>query len=513
MKRNLLILLTIIAITFSGCGKRDDVPATTETPATTEMATTETTTEEETTEAPTAEAPNPRKNIIIAIDPGHQGPNVDMSAKEPNAPGSSVMKTKATSGTTGKFTGVGEYQLNLDISLKLRDVLEDLGYRVIMTREDNDTAISNAERATFANDNGADISIRIHANGSDNPSNSGALTMTSSPTNQYVGDCYEDSHRLAKAVIDEYCNATGMANLGITETDTMTGINWSKIPVIILEMGFMTNEHDDRIMQDSAYQNKMVEGIVAGVEAYYDFGGEKDGVPVKVKKIIKRGAKSIKGTSSVGFFSINDDAEYLYKSKPMTAASLIKLYIAGAVYENYDKVRSQEVSTNDTETLLNNMISVSDNDSANTLVIRLGNGDENRGMKIVNEFCKKHSFDDTEMNRLMLVNNGTENYTSVKDLIRILKAYYNGELDGSENVISYMKTQDRRGKIPAGIPDGITVANKTGELANVENDAAIVFLDDSPYILCVMTEALSDSYDTIGKIGSLSRHIYKNLRK
>jgi beta-lactamase class A len=197
----------------------------------------------------------------------------------------------------------------------------------------------------------------------------------------------------------------------------------------------------------------------------------------------------------------------------MTAASLIKLYIAGAVYENYDKVRSQEASTNDTEALLNNMISVSDNDSANTLVKRLGNGDENRGMKIVNEFCKKHSFDDTEMNRLMLVNNGTENYTSVKDLIRILKAYYNGELDGSENVISYMKTQDRRGKIPAGIPEGITVANKTGELANVENDAAIVFLDDSPYILCVMTEDLSDSYDTIGKIGSLSRYIYKNLRK
>ncbi len=511
MNKKLFILLAIIAITFSGCGKKVEVPAMTEAPVTTEVAATEATTEEETTEAPTTELPNPRNNIIIAIDPGHQGPNVDMSAKEPNAPGSSVMKTKATSGTTGRFTGVGEYQLNLDISLKLRDALEDLGYKIIMTREDNDTAISNAERATFANDNGADISIRIHANGSENSSQNGALTMTSSASNQYVGNCYEDSHRLAKAVIDEYCDATGMANLGITETDTMTGINWSKIPVIILEMGFMTNEQDDRNMQDSAYQEKMVEGIVAGVEDYYDFGDEKDGVSVKVKKIIKSGAKSIKGTTSVGFFSINEDSEYLYKSKPMIAASLIKLYIAGAVYEHYDEVQTQAASANETDTLLNKMISISDNDSANTLVRRLGNGDENKGMKVVNIFCKEHGFNDTEMNRLMLVNNGLENYTSVKDLISVLKAYYNNELPGSDEVISYMKAQERRTKLPAGIPDGVTVANKTGELANVENDAAIVFLNNSPYILCVMTEDVSDSYDAVEKLKTMSQHIYKQL--
>lgn len=138
-----------------------------------------------------------------------------------------------------------------------------------MTREDNETAISNAERATMANDAGADIAIRIHANGSENSSANGALVLIGSAGNPYVGNLYDESNRLAQDVLDNYCAATGMANQGIQVNDTMTGINWSKIPVIILEMGFMTNQQDDLNMADSAYRQKMVEGIVSGVNEYY----------------------------------------------------------------------------------------------------------------------------------------------------------------------------------------------------------------------------------------------------
>ena len=60
-----------------------------------------------------------------------------------------------------------------------------------------------------------------------------------------------------------------MQNLGIQTNDTMTGINWSKIPVVILEMGFMTNEQDDNNMADESYREKMAEGITAGINAYY----------------------------------------------------------------------------------------------------------------------------------------------------------------------------------------------------------------------------------------------------
>lgn len=207
---------------------------------------------------------------VVGIDPGHQGSWVDMSAQEPNGPGSSTMKTKCTVGTQGRFTGVPEYQLNLDISLALREELEDRGYQVILSREDNDTAISNKERAQKIAAEGGEIYVRIHANGSDNSSVSGALGMTPSPQNPYVYHLYEDSYRLTECILNKYCENTGFGNLGIQYYDNMTGINWSSVPVTILEMGFMTNEGDDTAMQNAEMQIKMVKGIADGIDAYFE---------------------------------------------------------------------------------------------------------------------------------------------------------------------------------------------------------------------------------------------------
>ncbi len=210
------------------------------------------------------------RGITIALDPGHQGPNVDMSAKEPNGPGSSEMKMKSTGGTSGRFTGLGEYELTLQIALQLRDALEDEGYDVVLTREDNDTAISNAERAQLANESGAAVYVRIHANGSDSSSMDGALALIPSASNRYVGGLHEESKRLAEDILDAYCEATGIRKISVQENDTMTGINWSEIPVMILEMGFMTNEGDDTKMADPEFQKTMVEGIVNGLNRYFE---------------------------------------------------------------------------------------------------------------------------------------------------------------------------------------------------------------------------------------------------
>lgn len=149
-----------------------------------------------------AEAAGKRK---IAIDPGHQGSWVDMSAQEAMAPGSSETKAKATTGTEGRFSGVPEYELNLRIALALKSELISRGYEVVMTREDNDTAISNQERAQLANDSGAEACIRIHANGSDDSSVSGALAMAPSEQNPYVGNLSAESVRLSQCVLDSYC--------------------------------------------------------------------------------------------------------------------------------------------------------------------------------------------------------------------------------------------------------------------------------------------------------------------
>ena len=206
---------------------------------------------------------------IVGIDPGHQSENIDMSATEPNGPGSSTMKAKASTGTSGSFSGLPEYQLNLNVSLLLRDILEQRGYQVVMTRTDNDTAISNKERAELVASKGAEICVRIHANGDDSSGVSGALTMCPSQQNPYVSSLYDSSNRLSRCIIDSYCAATGFQNRGIIYTDSMTGINWSTIPVTIVEMGFMTNESDDLKMSDPDFQDTMASGIADGIDAYF----------------------------------------------------------------------------------------------------------------------------------------------------------------------------------------------------------------------------------------------------
>lgn len=206
---------------------------------------------------------------IIGIDPGHQSESVDMSALEPNGPGSSEMKAKCSTGTQGSYSGVPEYQLNLEISLQLRDELEQRGYQVVMTRTDNETAISNMERAQYVASQGAEIYVRIHANGDDSHTASGALTMSPSQNNSYIPQLFDQSNRLSQCIVDSYCAATGFQNLGIQYTDTMTGINWSTIPVTILEMGFMTSRDDDLKMNDVEFQKTMVQGIANGIDSYF----------------------------------------------------------------------------------------------------------------------------------------------------------------------------------------------------------------------------------------------------
>ena len=134
-----------------------------------------------------------------------------------------------------------------------------------------DTAISNSERALKVAQEGADVYVRIHANGSEDSSVNGALAMCPSPSNPYIPDLYEDSYRLSECVLDSYCQDAGFANLGVQYYDNMSGINWSQVPVTILEMGFMTNESDDNAMQNEEVQHQMVQGIADGIDQYFGF--------------------------------------------------------------------------------------------------------------------------------------------------------------------------------------------------------------------------------------------------
>lgn len=211
-----------------------------------------------------------KKDKLIVIDPGHQGKgNYD---KEPVGPGASTMKAKVSSGTAGRTTGIPEYEVTLDVSFFLRDELESRGYQVIMTRETHDINISNSERAAIANDNEADAFVRIHCNGSENSAVTGAMTICMTPGNIYNGELHEESYRLSDEILTHMCEETGVKRQKIWETDTMSGINWCKVPVTIVEMGYMTNKEEELKLVDTDYQKKMAKAIADGIEAFLDSG-------------------------------------------------------------------------------------------------------------------------------------------------------------------------------------------------------------------------------------------------
>ena len=213
------------------------------------------------------EQKNPRKGYLIAIDAGHQAQG--NSEKEPIGPGATESKAKVAGGTRGVVTGIPEYELTLQVSLKLRDALEEKGYQVLMIRETNDVNISNAERATVANEAGVNAFIRIHADGSESSSATGMMTICQTPSNPYNGELYQQSRALADCILNQTAAATGGVKRNVWETDTMSGINWAKVPTTILEMGFMTNPSEDQQMASEDYQMKIVEGIVKGMDAFF----------------------------------------------------------------------------------------------------------------------------------------------------------------------------------------------------------------------------------------------------
>jgi len=218
-----------------------------------------------TTDATTPTAAAPSSSYVVAIDAGHQAHG--NSSQEPIGPGASETKAKVTSGTTGTYSGTPEYVVNLQVALKLRDYLTAKGVTVVMVRETNDVDISNSQRAAAANDNNADLFVRLHCDGADGSSANGFCTLVPG-TNSWTEPIVAESARAGEIVQASAVNATGARDLGVKERTDLSGFNWCTVPTVLCEMGFMSNQEEDAKLNSDSYQQQLAQGIGDGVYQY-----------------------------------------------------------------------------------------------------------------------------------------------------------------------------------------------------------------------------------------------------
>ena len=203
-------------------------------------------------------------NKTIVIDPGHASKaNLD---KEPMVPDSNVLKIKDGGGAEGIYTKTPEYLICMKVALNLKNILEQNGFNVVMTKTDNALSLGNIERAEIGNKAKADLVVRIHADSMEDPSIRGASMLVPKAINDNTKSIYEESKRAGKIIIDTYAKEMGLKNRGLQFRDDMTGFNWSKVPVVLLEMGFLSNAEEDKLLSSEEYQKKSAEAIAKGIE-------------------------------------------------------------------------------------------------------------------------------------------------------------------------------------------------------------------------------------------------------
>lgn len=203
---------------------------------------------------------------LIYLDPGHQ--RKGNAQQEPVSPGSRETKAKVTGGTRGVATGKPEYVLNLEVAVLIKEALIARGFEVQMTREDHDVDISNAERAEMANAADAQLAVRIHADGNDSPKAKGFSVLYPDAGVRSTQSIQLASQMAAAAILEALKAGTDAASRGMVARSDLSGFNWSKVPVVLIELGFMTNPTEDKQLSEPEYQQQLADAIADGIDSY-----------------------------------------------------------------------------------------------------------------------------------------------------------------------------------------------------------------------------------------------------
>lgn len=208
----------------------------------------------------------PLSGIKICIDAGHG--RFETKTYEAIGPGSSTTKAAFATGTAGSYQSEAEF--NLKVAELLKTLLEEQGAEIYMTRTGEWAELSNIGRAQLANDNNCDIAVRIHADGSENTASHG-ISMLVPARNEFITDEYilTESTEAGEILLDAVLEKTGAKDLGIKPRSDLTGFNWSAVPSVLIECGFMTNPEEDARLADPAYQQLIAEGLTQGLITYF----------------------------------------------------------------------------------------------------------------------------------------------------------------------------------------------------------------------------------------------------
>ena len=199
---------------------------------------------------------------LICLDPGHATAPAVGRQYEPIGPGSRVTKIKDGGGAAG------ESEVVLAIARRTRAELRRRGYRVVLTRDGGPYHGGNVDRAGFCNRHRADLMLRIHADGSGDPSQRGVSTLYPALRRGWTDDVYGPSLRAAGARHRGRVAAPRARARGRSPPSDRTGVNWANVPAILVETGFMTNPTERGLLRSTAYQARVARGLAAGVARF-----------------------------------------------------------------------------------------------------------------------------------------------------------------------------------------------------------------------------------------------------
>lgn len=196
---------------------------------------------------------------FVVIDAGHGGSDSGTLGKD--ADGNVVLDG------AGRIWAV-EKEINLNVARRVRDILQDNGVKVVMTR-DSDVLVDLYHIPEIANETGAPLFVSIHSNSVEGAPSANGVEVWGF-VNGGSARSGMTSKRLSELIVNHFVAATGAKNRGVKDGKNLVVVRLTDMPAALVELGFLTNDNERGNLMDDGYRQKCAQGIAAGILAAFD---------------------------------------------------------------------------------------------------------------------------------------------------------------------------------------------------------------------------------------------------